>query len=260
MKKIISIIVIIAIVFLGVMNSYVTTAETQNANIVLNLKGATTIKEGTKTVELILSLGDFTGIEGDFVAGYEAKLKYDTNMFESIKVEELNGWTVSYEPSTGNLIGDISKIVPNTDITKITLTLKDGVQPETKGKVSLNNLVLSVEAINKDESYDFTFTKEVNITIEKQASEDTTQKENEEANKEVDKETNKTTNENTSENTNENTNRINTNSQNINNIDSTLASKKIPAAGIKNVCIIGIIILLIVGTIGLIKYRMIKLK
>ena len=65
-KIIMTILIIAMILTIGTISSF---AE-EEANIELNLNGQTTINEDTKTVELTLSLGDFTGVEDGATLGY----------------------------------------------------------------------------------------------------------------------------------------------------------------------------------------------
>lgn len=236
MKKIISILTIITIILLGTINVYAE-GETITPNIEINLKGQTTITEEAKTVELTLSLGEFTEIEENIVLGYETSLEYDTNMFESVKVEGLNGWTATYEESTKALIGELSTATAkaNTDITKITLTLKDGIQAGDTGTVKISNLLLS------DGENDFTFNKEVTITMEETKKPEGN-------------------NNNNSSNNDMEVGKNNTLSTNGTNTDKTTAVTKLPSAGMKNIFIIAIVIIGITGMISFIRYKNIKLK
>lgn len=230
--KIITIIMALVIILISNISSHAATA-----NIELNLKGETTIPEDQKTVELFLSTGNFTGIEENIVLGYEAILEYDTTMFKSIKVEGLNGWSASYEESTKVLIGDVATAKANTNITKITLTLKDEIKANQTGKVKLNNLQLT------DGTNDFTFNKELAITVQDSKTEQNNTN------------TNKTNN-----NTTVNKNNTTTISKNATNTDKTTANTKIPAAGIRNIFIVIITVILVTGIISLIRYKTIKLK
>ena len=226
MKKKISILIITIIIMLGILNTCLAVGEETNKNIELNLKGQTTVKESTKTVELIISLGNFTGIQENIVLGYQTELVYDKDTFTSVKVEGLNGWTATYEESTKMLVGEIATPTAksNTDITKIILTLKDGITSGTTGKLKLNNLILS------DGTNDFTFNKEATITIEKDI---------EESSNKVNMDTTEKTEV-----------KDKTTSTNGKNTDMTTASKNIPAAGCEMGITIGIIILIMIGLIS----------
>lgn len=236
-NKILATILLIVLIIASLSINSFAADETTEANIEVNLTGATTVNESTKTIELTLSLGAFTGIEENIVLGYEATLEYDEDVFENVTVEGLNGWSATYEPSTKVLIGETPTAVgkANTDITKITLTLKDGLEAGTKGTVTLNNLTLSDGDTNR-----FTYTKEATITVE-----DSKQEEN-------------GTNENIpSTNTNTNTN-TNTAISGNNTDRTTATTKTLPSAGIRNILIISIVIAIIAMVIFKIKSRDIK--
>lgn len=226
MKKKISILIIAIIIILGILNTCLAVGEEANKSIELNLKGQTTVKESTKTVELIISLGNFTGIQENIVLGYQTELVYDQDMFTSVKVEGLNGWTATYEESTKMLVGEIATPTAkaNTDITKIILTLKDGIIPGTTGKFKLNNLILS------DGTNDFTFNKEATIAIEKKIEEGSNK---------------------VNTNTNEKTEVTDkTTSKKGKNTDTTTASTNIPATGTGMMIVVVIFILSIIGLVS----------
>ena len=193
----------------------------------------TTIDKNEKTIEFTLSLGEFTGIEENIVLGYEATLEYDENIFESVSVEGLNGWTATYEPSTKVLIGETPTAIgkANTDITKVTFTLKDGLEAGATGTVALNNLTLT-----DGETNDFEFSKEMTISIEESEQEEN--------------------------GTNGNTQNTNTNTNTAmpgNNTDTTTATTKyLPAAGLRNILIIAVVVAIIAMIIFKIKSRDIK--
>lgn len=237
-KKIIMIMMIFTILMSGV-QCCLATDGTNAKNVEINVKGETTIKEGTKTVELILSLGKFTGVEENIPFGYEGKLEYDKNMFESVTVEGVNKWTAEYSSSTNNIIGDTAKATANTDITKIVLTLKEGIKPGATGIIKLNNFLLT------DENNDFTFNKEITITMEPKQIPDTEKKE---PNKQNDGATN--------------------NAQiqggKITNVkgktDTTTVNKNIPKTGNSNLVISILIVVIAIGVFSLVHCKKIKLK
>ena len=118
MKKIlISFILILLIISFGLLSYKV---EAEDVNIELSLTPTATVNLGDKnTVELTLSLGEFTGIEGNPTLGYEAVLDYDENLIEQVTVQELNGWDVDYVESTKKILGTVDSAEPNKDITKM---------------------------------------------------------------------------------------------------------------------------------------------
>ena len=239
-KIIMTILIIAMILTIGTISSF---AE-EEANIELNLNGQTTINEDTKTVELTLSLGDFTGVEDGATLGYQATLEYDENMFQSVEVEGLNGWTANYESSTKVLLGDVDRANPNTDITKITLTLKDDVQPGTEGKVQINNILLT------DGNNDFTFNKEVTVKMEEEV---TTPVEDDNTN-------NSGNNGNaTNNNSSINANILNNAGMQSGNTDNTtVQATRLPNTGIENIILVAIAVTIVAIIVFKIKSRDIK--
>ena len=169
MKKVITLTTIISVILLGIVSSYA------SSNIAVNLTGNTKVKEGTKTIELTLSLGSFTDIKTDEIlaVGYETTINYDDTLVKSVAVQGLNSWSATYEGSTKKLIGElddsaIKQFKANTNIAKITITLKDDLKAGTIGKIKLNDLVLAYG--DTKDTYDFTYNKEVTVTIEANAT------------------------------------------------------------------------------------------
>lgn len=239
-KIIMTILIIAMILTIGTISSF---AEGE-ANIELNLNGQTTINEDTKTVELTLSLGDFTGVEDGATLGYQATLEYDENMFQSVEEEGLNGWTANYESSTKVLLGDVDRANPNTDITKITLTLKDDVQPGTEGKVQINNILLT------DGNNDFTFNKEVTVKMEEEV---TTPVEDDNTNNSGNN--GNATNNNSSINANISNN---AGMQSENTDNTTVQATRLPNTGIENIILVAIAVTIVAIIVFKIKSRDIK--
>ena len=239
-KIIMTILIVAMILTIGTISSF---AEGE-ANIELNLNGQTTINEDTKTVELTLSLGDFTGAETGATLGYQATLEYDENMFQSVEVEGLNGWTANYESSTKVLLGDVDKANPNTDITKITLTLKDDVQPGTEGKVQINNILLT------DGDNDFSFNKEVTVKMEEEV---TTPVEDDNTNNSGNN--GNATNNNSSINANISNN---AGMQSENTDNTTVQATRLPNTGIENIILVAIAVTIVAIIVFKIKSRDIK--
>ena len=239
-RKILTIIMIIVMItILGTINSLAA------GNIELNVQGETTVKDTEKTIELTLSLGSFTEIEEGIPLGYQGTLEYDENLFEGITVEGLNGWTVNYENSTKVFMGETDTAKANIQIAKITLTLKDGVTPGTSGTINFNDILLT------DGTNDFTFNKEITVTIENEEVDNPSEGNENEGNNQISgtNETNTTTSTN-----------ISTNSSSIqgSNTDRTTASTRLPSAGVKNILIIAVVIISILMVVFKIKSRDIK--
>lgn len=239
-KIIMTILIIAMILTIGTISSF---AEGE-ANIELNLNGQTTVNKDTKTVELTLSLGDFTGVEAGATLGYQATLEFDENMFQSVEVEGLNGWTANYESSTKVLLGDVDRANPNTDITKITLTLKDDVQPGTEGKVQINNILLT------DGNNDFTFNKEVTVKMEEEV---TTPVEDDNTNNSGNN--GNATNNNSSINANISNN---AGMQSENTDNTTVQATRLPNTGIENIILVAIAVTIVAIIVFKIKSRDIK--
>lgn len=231
MKKIISLIMITIVLLFGTVCSYAAETST-TTNIELNLNGSKTIEDGETTTELVLHLGAFTGIEENVTLGYEGILEYDKDMFSSVAVEGLNSWNAEYIATTKKMVGDVAHAKSNIDITKITLTLKDGVEPGTTGKVTISNILLS-DGIN-----DFTFNKEITIT----------------------KGTNTLVEQEKEDIPNNAEDKKDTSVKNAQDIDKVTASAKIPKTGTTNKLIIMTILIALVGIVSLIRYKNIKLK
>lgn len=215
----------------------------EEKNIQLNLGGTTTIEKGTEKVELILSLGSFTGIEEDVPLGYQAQLVYDNSMFSSVQVEGLNGWSGDYQ---NNIItGDIAKAKSNVNIAKITLTIKEGLTVGTQGKVNLNEIILTA-----GEEDTFNLEKEITIKIvEPEPEPDPDPEPNPDPNPDPAPEQEK-----------ENENKQPVVTQKENKQDKTTSAKKLPAAGNENKIAILVISLVSIGIISYIRYKSIKLK
>ena len=285
-KKVLMLIVIISI-FVIIFN-YCIAAEAKN--IELNVQDQITVEEGTETLEVIVGLGEFTGIEDNVVLGLEAQLEYNENMFTSIEAEGTNGWIVTYEPATKVLVGAVTSAIAksNTNIAKITLKLKSGLTAGTEGEIKLNNVILS----GGGEDEKFEFNKIVKVAVEEKQttvqptppSTPQTQQPSTTPESPTPTPTPSTTTQtpstpstptaqtNTQDNTskqnlNTNNNRANTNVKDIVATNTkTIASattaevKNIPKAGKSNIPIIIFIVTLISLSFSFIRYKSIKLK
>ena len=267
MKKIISSIIILCIVL-----SICSLSNAANGSIEFNFIGdESEIEQGTKTVTYKISLGKFEGIAENAMMGYEAVLDYDSDVFESVSIEGLNGWTAQYSDSTKRLIGETqSKGEEYKEIAKITLTLKDDAKPTTTS-IKLKNVVLSVNGVDE-----YTYSKEVSLKInEKKESSDNNNSKDEEnkndnkqedkkedtSSKEDTKKDDTKTGENVSIKNNVSQNEIKNNSKTANQSqnNSTTATTKLPKTGITTIAVIAIVVL-ITGVGCLIKYKTIQIK
>lgn len=248
MKKTIGIILIIFILIVGMLPIY---SNAATLNIAMNASvSKTKIDKNDKTIEVTLSLGSFSGVAENSTLGYQGTLEFDKTVFESATVTGLNGWTVTYDPTKSTtIVGDTAAAKANTDIAKITLKLKSNLDAGSKGNIELKNLVLT------DGTNEITYNKTFSITIEKKNNENTENKANTPTS---------TTNANTSTNKSntQTSNNSATSGNNTNKSNSSLTANtaitKLPAAGLNNVIILAIVIVLIAAIIFKFKSRKIK--
>ncbi len=119
-----------------------------------------------KTIVLTLELGNFTNVKDNAMLGYEAILNYEEDIFKNVEAKDvkgLNGWTSTYSPITKKIIGDPIEGEENTDITEITLHLKDTIEAENT-TVSLTNFLLA----DDDENDLYTSNLPVEISIKQE--------------------------------------------------------------------------------------------
>ncbi len=223
----------------------------------INLTGTSQVEQNGNSVELILSLSNVTGFPEEQqkpVIGYEAILDYDESIFSSAEVETLNNWSINYEPTTKRITGLIDAEIANQQITKITLTLNENVEPGTT-TVRLTNGLLTVY-----DEFDFEFEKEVTVTIA--ASDNTGDEENPEENNTANESTDGNIVGNETENTAGSTtnNTANTTNTSISgNQDRTTASNSLPKTGMGKIALI-VVLVLIIGIGCFARYKSIKLK
>lgn len=218
---------------------------------IIDIEGNTSLKVGENTVELTLSLGDLAGFTEGEPLGFQGTLTYDENMFQNILVEGLNGWTVNYEKSTKTFMGETDVANANTQIAKVILTVKDGIEAGTSGMVDFNNILLT------DGTGDFILDKEIIVTMEGETTppidedgEENPPVEDEEKPGEEEN-VNNTINNNTSlENTNknENTNTTTIQGNTPAKTTGTTATTSLPKAGLRNI-LLGLVIIAFVSMV-----------
>lgn len=172
MKRILVSFIIILIILSIAISSYAVevggdTQEGVTPKIEVKFKAAENNNEDT--IKLVLSLGKFTDIKENAMIGYEAKLDYEEEIFETVEAKDvkgLNGWTATYSPITKAIIGDPIVGKEDTEIAEITLTLKEGAEAE-KATVSLTDFLLS----DDDENELYTADLSIEITIKSQETE-----------------------------------------------------------------------------------------
>lgn len=239
MKKVlISFIIVIMAICMNV-ETYAVNETTPN--IELNLMKNTTISEGTKEITLKLSLGEFTEIQEGALISFKGIIKYSEDIFSNISVTGLNGYTATYAESTKRIVLDPKEGKANTEVAKITLTLKEGVEPCT------TNVSFQLEEFTDGEN-DFTLsTKAVTITIEKKSEQAPTETPEQNPGTEILDGTQETEAPETS-------GKITSTKE-----DSTTAKTNLPKTGSKT--IVGIVtIVLAIGIVCLIRYKKIEIK
>lgn len=250
MKKTIKIILIILILVLGILPIY-SNAATLNVAMNANIS-KTKISESDKTVEVTLALGSFSGIAENSTLGYQGTLEYDNNVFESATVTGLNGWTVTYDPTKSTtIVADTATAKANTDIAKITFKLKSNLESGATGNIQLKNIVLT------DGTNETTYNKTFSVTLEKSDAKDN--EKNNTTNNETSSQLNTTNTANTANTQTANTNTTSgNNTTKVNSATNTTAIKKLPAAGLNNMIILVIGIVIIAAIIFKFKSRKIK--
>lgn len=257
MKKIFSILLII-VLFMTVMLIETKPVYAEEADVDISLEGTSEIEKGFEEIVMTLKIGNFKGIEEGNVMAFEASLEYSSELFSSVKVVEQNDWDVTYTEETGKIVGLVDKGKANTAIAQFVFTVNKNVEVNTEGKIALRKFNISddikldktVEEISK------------NITVVDENSSTPTPGSN--------------TGSNDSKNpTNEspikgNTAKQNTVSEQTRNISkstgstdkksTTTATSKLPSAGLKNMIIIAIVIVAMIGIGSYIRSKTIKLK
>lgn len=245
MKKTVMSLIIIFIVLFCTVKSF--------ASETMSVQGNTTLKTEEKTVELTILLGDISSfIEGEPL-GFQGTLTYDENMFQNVLVEGLNGWTINYEETTKTFMGETDVASADTQIAKVILTVKDGVEAGTSGTVNFSNILLT-DGVN-----DYTFNNEVVVTMEEEQVPPTDEEDPEEQEPGEEDPVNNTVNNNVPEN---NTNKVsNTTTIQGNTPDKTTgttATTSLPKAGLRNILAILVVISVISMIVFKIKSRDIK--
>lgn len=152
MKKIFSILLItiflIATMLLGIKPVYA-----DEADVEVNIEGTSEIEEGFEEVVMSLKLGKFTGVEEGKVMAIEATLDYSSEIFSSVKVVEQNGWDITYAENTKKIVGTVDEGKANTTIAQLIFTVNKDVKANTTGQITLRNFNIT-DDINLDKTVD----------------------------------------------------------------------------------------------------------
>ena len=243
MKRVISIIVLISVILIA------STVLASSAKV--NVTAPKTIEEGTDELVMTVSLGAFQDLEENQTLGFQATLEYSKDIFESVKVEGLNGWDVSYEESSKTVIGLIKSSKANVDIAKFTFTVKDDVKAGSTDNILLNNFILSNDdTLNQEENYN------VQVSVIEALETENPGEGTENSTAEHNVVTGNNIAENEIVNNTVQSNTIN----NVINDDTIKNTGKLPAAGIRNTIIISAVIIFLAGLGFIIRSKSIKLK
>ncbi len=233
MKKIVSIILIILSIICINLNVL---AVVEDSSIKVGFSMTNMSKNEMKVK---MSLGEFTNLPENSVMTATMTLEYDTSLVESVEVIGKDNWKATIEPTTKRVILETDKSKANTDIAEfIFTTSKDAtIEKLNKSKILIKDINISdgenLDQFEEDKDFKFTLKEE----------------------------NNNSNNNNQNTNASTNTNNISTNTEKntiTGNKQNMLAPTKLPAAGIKNLIILSIVIIAIVAIIFKIKSRKIK--
>ena len=256
MKKITLVITILMLICIAT-NVYAT--ETIDAFSIEAQTDSNDVSKEQKQVTIDIYLRNY---QGDGTLGYEGKLEYDKDIFESVTITASDEWDkVVYDTTTGKFVSTTIEAKTDTKIAQIILSLKENVNAETT-QVGITDLIISDGTIEDtlDKSITYTFLNDVkqeeNLSKSEEETEvklpnievDTTTKEEE------------TIKENKEENDEETPKQLTVESVQKNSTDETKAQTTIPQTGTSMFGTIIIVAILVLGIIGYIKYRSIELK
>lgn len=233
MKKIVSIILIILSIICINLNVL---AVVEDSSIKVGFSMTNMSKNEMKVK---MSLGEFTNLPENSVMTATMTLEYDTSLVESVEVIGKDNWKATIEPTTTRVILETDKSKANTDIAEfIFTTSKDAtIEKLNKSKILIKDINISdgenLDQFEEDKDFKFTLKEE----------------------------NNNSNNNNQNTNASTNTNNISTNTEKntiTGNKQNMLAPTKLPAAGIKNLIILSIVIIAIATIIFKIKSRKIK--
>lgn len=107
--------------------------QIEKLNAEIKLTTGTNIEQDMKTVELILSVGKITGDISDLIqCGIEANLEYNEEVITNVQATKLDTTNIASVTCVNKrLLVEMTGIKENTDLIKLTLTLKEGLEPST---------------------------------------------------------------------------------------------------------------------------------
>ena len=234
---------------------------------------STKISKNTKKIEIQVNLDSYNG---DGILGYEGKIEYDSNVFESATIKQAENWeAVSYETQTGKFVSTTTNAKAG-NVATIVLKVKEGVTANTTDVV-ITNLTFS------DGESTIMLNKTITFSIEQNTEDNGGNNSGNNDNNKDEKDNNKNDNKNDeknngNDNNNKNDNKRPSNTDDENNpnnnkkentiivtpvdkekADSSTAISKIPQTGDFSIPV-AILIIGIIGVICYIKYRSIQIK
>lgn len=238
---------------------------------------STKISKNTKKIEIQVNLDSYNG---DGTLGYEGKIEYDSNVFESVTIKQAENWeAVSYEAQTGKFVSTTTNAKAG-NVATIVLKVKEGVTANTTDVV-ITNLTFS------DGESTIMLNKTITFSIEKNTEDNGGNNSGNNDNNKDEIDNNKNDNKNDgkndeknngNDNNNKNDNKRPSNTDDKNNpnndkkentiivtpvdkekADSSTAISKIPQTGEFSIPV-AILIIGIIGIICYIRYRSIQIK
>lgn len=251
MKKVRVGIILLLVVLLMSINSYATEP-------IWKIAIETEKKEITKTQELVKIDITLEEYQGDGILGYEGKLEYDQNIFETATITALNDWdAINYDKTTGKFMSTTTVAKKGTKIAQITLKLKSNITEE-KTEVVITNLALSDGereiTMEKAITYHFPYNEEQENTSDKiPDTDEKTEPEKKPNVPEIDTTTDQ------KQDSQKQPNEESTNKGVVE--DKTKAQTRIPQTGtMPTIGIIAIVVIAVCAMIGYKKYHSIPLK
>ena len=226
MKKTIVLVMIILIIGMSI-SVYAAPAVTVNLTTT-----ATELTPGEE-VEVAFSIASITGMESGLET-IQGTLEYDTNVFETItksSVKDMNEWSISINPATNIFAGTNDTKATSGGIFTITLKVKEGVTAKST-TVSIKD-IKTTDSLNDDAKVDIA---KVSVTIGN--ANGTGSNNNIVGNT-----------------TGNNVNNVGSNVTNTNKADNTISATKLPKTGIAPYVIIALVVVAVIATISIIRYK-----
>ena len=145
--------------FINITSIYADNQYTGDAKIILD--GIDHINKNDTTYTLHIKIDELSGVEEGNVAGFEAILNYDENIFEKVNITGQNGWDVTYSEDTKKMVGLVDNISANKNIASIEFKLKENLNIDTSTNITITQLSIS-DDIHLNKSIE-NISKEVSI-------------------------------------------------------------------------------------------------